>query len=132
MSTDVGPVTTNVNRLVIVTGTVAIFVGSATLRAVTVTAAGDGRIPGAVKFPFASIVPHALDTQPVPATVQLTAALGFPALAICATKVCTAPSSTLALAGVTLTATSLVIVMGADALTAESAWLTACTIALAG
>jgi hypothetical protein len=38
----------NVNRLVMVTGTVAVFVASATLCAVTVTAAGDGRIPGAV------------------------------------------------------------------------------------
>lgn len=46
--TDGGPVTLSVNRLVIVTGTVAILLGSATLRAMTLAADGDGNMPGAV------------------------------------------------------------------------------------
>ena len=59
--------------------------------------------------------------SPLPATVHVTEAFGFPALAMCAVKICNAPSSTLALAGVTVIDTSLVIVTGTDALAAESA-----------
>jgi len=73
-------------------------------------------------------VPHAEFVQLVPATLQVTAEFGTPALAICEVKACTAPSSTLALGGVTLTVTSLVIVKSTDALAAESAWLMACTV----
>jgi hypothetical protein len=46
--TDDGPEIANVNRLVIVTGTVAVLLGSATLRAVILTRAGVGSTPGAV------------------------------------------------------------------------------------
>jgi hypothetical protein len=46
--TDAGPEKLSGKRLVIVTGTVAILLVSAMLRAVTVTAGGDGRMPGAV------------------------------------------------------------------------------------
>jgi hypothetical protein len=70
---------------------------------------------------LASIVPHAAFEQPVPVTVQVTVEFGLPALKIRGTNVCAAPSSTLGLAGVTLTATSLVIVAAANPVAVESA-----------
>jgi hypothetical protein len=46
--TDAGPAMLSVNRLVIAIGSAVLLLASATLCAVTVTAAGDGRMPGAV------------------------------------------------------------------------------------
>ena len=55
----VGAESCSVKLLVIVTDAETSFDGSATLCAVSVTLAGEGRIPGAVKGPLESIVPHA-------------------------------------------------------------------------
>lgn len=61
----------------IVTLAEADFVGSATLVAFTVTAAGDGTVAGATKSPLVEIVPHAAPAQP-PLTVQVTAVFEAP------------------------------------------------------
>jgi hypothetical protein len=52
---------------------------SATLVAVTVTLAGDGKICGAVKTPLGLTVPQASPAQPGPLTVHSTPLFGFPA-----------------------------------------------------
>lgn len=61
--------------LVMVTVAEICFEGSATLWAVSVTPAGDGRIPGAVNEPLESTVPHELG-QAAPDKLQRTAVSG--------------------------------------------------------
>jgi hypothetical protein len=53
------------------------FDGSACGVAMICTVAGDGESEGAVYTPLEEIVPHAAPAQPVPATLQKIARLGF-------------------------------------------------------
>jgi hypothetical protein len=69
----------NAKLLVMVTAAEICFEGSATLCAVSVTLAGDGRIPGAVNVPLESTVPHALG-QAAPDKLHLTLVSGWPLL----------------------------------------------------
>ena len=78
--TDVGPVTTRVNVLVTCTAAAACLDGSATLCAVKVTFAGEGKICGAVKSPLESSVPQDGPAQAGPEMLQMTARLGLPEL----------------------------------------------------
>jgi len=89
--------------LVIVTAAVALFVVSATLVACTVTAVLAGRSPGDVYTPFELIVPTVALPPGIPFTLQVTEV--FIVLETVATKVCVAPSSTEAAAGVMFTVT---------------------------
>lgn len=54
------------------------LVGSATLVAFTLTAAGDGTLAGATNSPLAEIVPHATPVHPAPLSVQVTAVFEDP------------------------------------------------------
>src|SRR6266568_1256011 len=65
--------------LVMLTGAETCFEGSATLCAVRVTLAGDGRIPGAVNVPLESTVPHAFG-HAGPLRLQRTVVSGCPLL----------------------------------------------------
>jgi hypothetical protein len=65
--------------LVIATVADACFEGSATLCAVSVTLAGNGRVCGAVYFPLASTVPHPL-VHAGPERLQCTVVSGCPLL----------------------------------------------------
>jgi len=107
--------------------------GSARLCAVTVTVVAAGKIGGAVKFPLASSVPHA-EGQAAPEMLQRTAVSGRPLLLTVARKLCAAPRSTPAVAGVSATARSLVMVTVAVADFVASATLVAviCTVTDAG
>jgi hypothetical protein len=69
--------------------------GSAMLCAVNVAVAGDGKIRGAVKLPFASTAPQ-LAGHAAPESIQRTASLGWPLLVIRGRKPFVAPSSTAA------------------------------------
>ena len=122
-----GPLTASANWLVTATLTFFIFEGSASLVAVIITFAGEGKTCGAVNNPAAVIVPHAPPAQFAPPTLQVTVPSGFPEPVTCAMKACIAPSSTLGIAGKIDTATSLVIVTFASAKPVGSAWLTALT-----
>jgi hypothetical protein len=84
-----------VKLLVIVIAADACLDGSARLCAVNVAAAGDGKIRGAVKVPFASTAPHPAG-HAAPESVQRTASLGWPLLLIRGRKPFVAPSSTAA------------------------------------
>jgi hypothetical protein len=87
----------------LVTAKVAVpdFVASAWLVAVTCTVAGDGRSAGAVYTPAVVIVPSAAFPPATPLTLQLTA-MSVVFLTVAA-KVTWLPSTTVPLAGVTLT-----------------------------
>jgi len=122
-----GPRAVIVKWLVTKMAASALLEGSATLVARIETLAGDGSTPGAVNVPSAPSVPHAPPPQPGPVSDHVTVPDGWPALAIAAAKDCTAPSSTLAAAGVTCTRTSLVTLTAALALLDEFAWLVAST-----
>ena len=74
-----GALSCNVKVLVMLTVAETCFEGSATLCAVTVAVAGEGRIPGAVNFPLESTVPHAVG-QAVPDKLQRMAVSGCPLL----------------------------------------------------
>jgi hypothetical protein len=113
--------------LEIAASTEALFDGSARLVARIVTLAGDGRALGAVKPPSALIVPHAAPAQPGPLSDHAAMFAGCPALVIAAENACVAPNSTVALAGITCTLTSLVTVTAALALLAGAASLVAST-----
>jgi hypothetical protein len=117
--------------LVMVTAAEACFDGSATLCAVSVTTAGDGKICGAVKFPWASTAPHALG-QPAPETLQRNVLSGCPELATIALNACNAPSSTPVMLGVICTTMSLVIAALALSDLVGSAALVAVTRTLPG
>jgi 3-mercaptopyruvate sulfurtransferase SseA len=119
--------------LVIVTVAEICFEGSATLCAVSVTLAGDGRIPGAVNRPLESTVPQAVGHAP-PDKLQRTVVSGCPLLVTLTWKACVAPSSTLAGFGVSASVMSLVTVTLADPDFVASALLVAviCTAAGAG
>jgi hypothetical protein len=54
------------------------LVGSATLVAFTLIAAGEGTLAGATNSPFVEIVPHAAPLHPAPLTLQVTPVLEFP------------------------------------------------------
>jgi hypothetical protein len=54
------------------------LVGSATLIAVTVTAAGEGTLDGGIYRPLLEIVPHAAPVQPAPFSVHATAVFEDP------------------------------------------------------
>jgi hypothetical protein len=73
---------------------IACFGGSATLCAVRLTVGEFGKTCGAVKFPFASTMPH-IDGHAEPDTRHVTVASGCPLLATDAWKFVVAPSSTL-------------------------------------
>jgi len=62
----------------IVTFAEADFVGSATLVAFTMIAAGEGTLAGATNCPLVEIVPHATPAQPTPLTVQVMAVFEVP------------------------------------------------------
>lgn len=130
--TDVGPLSASAKRLMIVIAVDALLDGSAALVAVSNTEGGEGRMTGAVNTPAVLTPPHELPTHPAPLSDQLTAVLGFPADAMAAPNTCSAPSSTPALGGVIATATSLVIVMVADADLVRSAALVAVTVTAGG
>ena len=115
-----------VKLLVIVIVADAFCEGSATLCAVSVAVAEDGKTCGAVKLPLASTAPHA-DGHASPLSDQRTAASGCPALEIEARKFRVAPSSTAALLADNVNCTSLAIVTFALAVFVVSAWLVAVT-----
>lgn len=119
--------------LVMVIVTEICFDGSATLCAVSVTLAGEGRIPGAIKLPLESTVPHA-PGHAAPDKLQRTVVSGWPLLVTLTWKRCMAPSSTLAGLGVRDSVMSLVTVTLAVADFVASAWLVAviCTVGGAG
>ena len=79
MVTDVG-VIVKTKFATICSVSVANFVGSAKLVAVTVTSrfGVDGRMPGALNTPPVVIVPQAAPAQPFPETVQTTLVSGTP------------------------------------------------------
>lgn len=129
--TDGGPFTTSVKLLVTLIAALAALEGSATLRAVSVTLGGTGRICGAVKSPPESTVPQAAPAQPDPPTLQPTARLGLPEPETLAANCRVAPSSTSAVAGATLTARSLVTLTAAVALFEGSATLVAVMVSVA-
>src|SRR5712692_229897 len=130
--TDGGPFTTSEKLLVTLIAALAALEGSATLRAVSVTLGGTGRIWAAVKSPPESTVPQAAPAQPGPPTLQSTARLGLPEPATPATNCRAAPSSTSAVGGVRLTARSLVTLTAAVAFFEGSATLVAETTTAAG
>src|SRR5258708_39233905 len=105
-----------------VTAAEACLAGSARLCAVTVTVVEAGKIGGAVKLPLASSVPHA-EGQAAPEMLQRTAVSGRPLLLTVARKLCAAPRSTPAVAGVGATAGALVRGMGGGAGVVASATL---------
>ena len=111
----------------------ACLLGSARLCAVTVSVVEAGKIGGAVKLPLASSVPH-VEGQAAPEMLHRTAVSGRPLLLTVARKVCTAPRSTPAVAGVSATARSLVMVTVAVADLVASATLVAviCAVTDAG
>lgn len=82
-------------------------------------------------MPATSVTPQAVG-QLAPLKLQRTAVSGWPALAIVARKACVAPSSTLALGGARVMATSLATVICAAADFVASAWLVAVTLTVAG
>ncbi len=92
--------TLKVKSLMRLTVALALWEGSAALRAVSVTLGGAGRICGAVKSPV-SIVPQAAPLQPDPATLQFTAVLLE--LLTVAVNSCVTPSLTEAVGGEMLT-----------------------------
>jgi hypothetical protein len=128
-----GAVSWSEKLLVMVSAAEVCFEESATLCAVSVTFAGEGRIPGAVKCPPPSTLPQALG-HAAPERLQRTAVSGCPLLVTPAWKACVAPSSTLASFGVSASAMSLVMLTLADLDFVVSAWLVAvtCTAAVAG
>ncbi len=126
--TAAGPLTATVKLLVRLTAAAALFEESAALCAVTKTSGGAGRIGGAINSPLGSIVPQAAAAQPGPATVQFTARFGFPEPVTLEVNCRVAPNSTSAVAGATLTATSLSTVTVAVACFDVSAWLVAWTL----
>jgi len=130
--TEAGPLTVSAKLLVTVIAALPTFEGSATLRAVSVTLGGEGRICGAVKSPLESTVPQAAPEQPDPATLQFTARLGFPEPVTVAANCCNAPSSTGAVPGDTVMEISLITVTVAEALFEGSATLVAVTVRVAG
>ena len=71
----------NAKLLVMVTAAEICLDGSATLCAVSVTLAGEGRIPGAANAPLESTVPHALE-HAAPDKLQRTVVSGWPLLAM--------------------------------------------------
>ncbi len=129
--TEAGPLTVSAKLLVTVIAALAAFEGSATLRAVSVTLGGEGRICAAVKSPLESTVPQAAPEQPNPLTLQFTAGLGFPEPVTLAANCRRAPSSTGAVPGDTVMETSLVTVTVAEALFEGSAALVAATVRVA-
>jgi hypothetical protein len=128
-----GAVSCSEKLLVMFSAAEICFEGSATLCAVSVTFAGEGRIPGAVKCPLLSTLPQALG-HAAPERLHRTALSGCPLLVTPAWKACIAPSSTLAGFGVSDNAISLVMVALAEPDFVVSAWLVAvtCTAAVAG
>src|SRR5262249_24480261 len=74
-----GAESNSVKLLVMDTVAEICFEGSATLCAVTVALGGEGNIPGAVKRPLESTVPHAVEHAP-PDKLQCIVVSGWPAL----------------------------------------------------
>jgi hypothetical protein len=116
--------------LVTVMDAEACFEGSATLCAVTMTAAGAGKICGAVKFPRASTAPHSLG-HAAPETLHRNVVSGCPELTTFPLNGCEAPSSTPAMFGVICTTMSLTIATLALADFVGSAALVAVTLTVA-
>ena len=98
----------NEKLLVMATAAEICFEGSATLCAVSVAVAGEGRVCGAAYFPLVSTVPHP-PAHAGPERLQRIAVSGCPLLVIVAGNACDAPSSTLAELGVKPSVMSLVI-----------------------
>jgi hypothetical protein len=96
----------------IVTLAEADFEVSATLVAVTVTTAGEGRMAGAVyrpvveslDAPLPAIVPSAAFPSAIPLTLQITFVVALPAPLTVAVKTCAPPVGTVAVNGEMLTA----------------------------
>lgn len=130
--TAAGPLTVSVKLLVTVIAALAAFEGSATLRAVSDTLGGAGRICGAVKSPLESTVPQAAPEQPGPPRPQFTPRLGFPEPVTLAANCRNAPSSMAAVPGDTIMETSLITVTVAEALFEGSATLVAVTVRVGG
>lgn len=112
--------------------TAAVLAESATLVATSMTEGGAGIIPGAVKFPPASTLPHAAPKQSLPESVQVTTRFGLPAEFIAAVNGCVAPNSTDAFCGEIETEMSLDSVTCALELFVGSSTLVASTETLAG
>ena len=104
--------------------------GSAVLVAITVTVEGEGTAEGAVYSPALATVPHAEALHPAPCTFHVTAVFEVPTTD--AFNCCVAPVPTDVLPGVTLTATTGIMVTDADAALLASAMLVATTLMLAG
>lgn len=121
----------SVKLLVMVIAAETCFEGSATLCAVSVAPAGDGRIAGAVNVPPESTVPHAVG-HAAPDKLQRTVVSGWPLLVTAARKACVAPSSTFAGFGASDSAMSLVTVTLAVSDFVGSAWLVAVICSVAG
>ena len=98
-------VTDTVIGAVTVTVAEADLVVSATDVALMVTAAGDGTVDGAVYTPAVEIIPTVELPPFTPLTLHVTAM--FAVFVTAAVKVCMAPVSTVAVAGVTVTATGI-------------------------
>ncbi len=114
-----------------VTLAAACLEGSATLCAITATAAGDGKICGEVKLPLLSTLPHALGHD-APVTLQRNAVFGWPALLTLLLNGCSAPNSTAATFGAICTAMSLTMATLALPDFVGSAALMAVMVTLAG
>lgn len=115
------------NPLVRCTRAEACFEGSATLCAMTVTSADDGRICGAVYFPDESTAPQLAVAQPVPETFHRTEVSRCPAEMMLAENSFTAPRSMLAEGGDSITWMSLPSVSCELSLARGSAALVAVT-----
>ena len=104
--------------------------GSAVLVAVTVTVAGEGTAEGAVYSPALSTVPHVEALHPAPCTPHVTAVFEVPETE--AFNCWVAPVGTEVLFGVTVTATTDIMVIFAEAVLLGSAMLVATTFTLDG
>lgn len=106
---------------------VAALLGSASLRACTVTLSGFAIVCGAMNSPLAEIVPSAAVPPAIPFTLHVTDFDGLPALEITAVNCCCPPATTVSFAGETKIPTSLVMVMDAVPLFVGSLTLVAAT-----
>ena len=98
--------------------------------AVIITVAGEGTVIGAVYIPDAEIIPTVAFPPAVPLTLQFTPIFDEPVTA--AVNICVIPAWTVAVAGVTDTATTGAIVTVADADFVVSAAEVALMVTVAG
>ena len=79
VKTEVGPLRISVKLLVTTMMAATFLEGSATLVAVRITLAGEGKICGVLRRPLGLTVPHVIPEHPGPLSVQSTLLLGCPA-----------------------------------------------------